>query len=172
MQTYYYRQLKAARYFNPQLTEYEINYSIVQQCPLWVKENLATVNYNNSSVIGQILASLDSIRRERERNKQTYNQGPIRQSVQSVRQLQLQQPNGYSNTRNSRPRGNYRNTLHNNRPYSSQNYSTVPQYSNNNDKPMLLPDMSQPPPNWMNNAHGQNVNQGLNIQSQPSQPLN
>lgn len=67
LQTYYYRQVKDARYFRPELTEYEVNYNIIQQYPAWIKERLVTVDYNNSALIGQTLGSLDGIRRTKER---------------------------------------------------------------------------------------------------------
>lgn len=111
LQTYYYRQLKESRYFIPRLSDYEINYQIIQQYPNWVKETLATINYNNESLIGQTLANLDGIRRQREREHKNGSQQ--RYANPKIRQINTYGliPREYNRNGNNRgrPYRNYRN---------------------------------------------------------------
>ena len=44
LRTYYYHQVKISRYFMPQLSDYEVNYSIIQQYPSWVQQSLASID--------------------------------------------------------------------------------------------------------------------------------
>lgn len=150
LQTYYYRQLRDARYFSPRLTAYEINYNIIQQYPVWIREALATVDFNNETLIGQTLGSLDGIRRERAKNRDNrpWNQNdPARPPVR-VRQMDIDQPqpnHGYTYESRQysgrrpyyhRPRGYYR--------YAQYDRSSIPtQYS---QQSVQLPDTRFPPP--------------------------
>lgn len=58
-------QIKESKYFIPKLSDYEINYKIIQQYPTWVKETLATINYADSNLISQTLANLDIVFEEK-----------------------------------------------------------------------------------------------------------
>ncbi|KAK2575340.1 hypothetical protein KPH14_012742 [Odynerus spinipes] len=66
LQDYFYKQIRAARYFEPEMSTYEINYSVAQQFPIRIREALSTVDYSCTSAMVQALAQLESIQRERE----------------------------------------------------------------------------------------------------------
>ena len=154
LQTYYYRQVRDARYFIPKLTSYEINYSIIQQYPIWIRETLATVDYSNDRLISQTLASLDLIRRDRPKTREnkSYNNSSDqpRYKAPTVRQLNVGRFEGedrfqtnyeYQNRRDSW-RGRYYDRSgsdcqdHNNRRSSTYAQSQF-----------QLPDTRYPPPN-------------------------
>ena len=96
--TYYYREVRDARYFIIKLTLYEVNYSIIQQYPISIKEMLATLNCNDDVLIGQTLANLDGIRRERvnmrENKPWNHNGVPRNQVNSSVREIDVYQAQG------------------------------------------------------------------------------
>lgn len=174
LQTYYYQQIKDARYFIPKLTEYEVNYSTIQQYPVWVKETLATVDYNDSGKIGQTLGSLDSIRRERERNresKQVYNHSIPRQPTQVVRQMNVGQVSDNSYLETSRSESHrYKDYNYRPRRYNNNNgrYQRNTPYSVN---PIYLPDTRFPPPGIANSNQQASV-ASTNFQTQTSNHLN
>lgn len=59
MQTFFYKQLREARYFDPPLTPYEINYSIMQQFPPSTRVALSAVNLSDSNLVAQALFQID-----------------------------------------------------------------------------------------------------------------
>ena len=68
--TYYYKQLKQANYILPKMQEYEKNYIIAQQFPFWVKEALASVNFECVKSMSQTLAHLDVVHVEKQRERE------------------------------------------------------------------------------------------------------
>lgn len=57
---FYQRQVKAARYFEPPLTDYEVNYYVVGQLPERVREVMVSVDYHDAKAVSQTLARLDN----------------------------------------------------------------------------------------------------------------
>lgn len=74
LQTYYLKQAKEAQYFEPKLTDYEINYSIIQQMPVRVRENLVAIDFSDNNLVETALAQLDLAQEEREREKRRNSQ--------------------------------------------------------------------------------------------------
>lgn len=139
LQTFYYRQKKDARFFIPQITEYEVNYNIIQQYPLWVRENMSTINFSDSTLIGQTLANLDAINRERVRireNKSTSNNDNARVSLKQINMRESDVRSKY----HGRPRERVRNNTRNNCHRCEQGYSTQDRRNENNTHPFQLPD--------------------------------
>ncbi|KAK2578319.1 hypothetical protein KPH14_012620 [Odynerus spinipes] len=66
MLEYFYKQLRAALHFEPELNKYEINYSIIQQFPVRVREATASVDYTDVNSIAQALSRLDGVQRDRD----------------------------------------------------------------------------------------------------------
>lgn len=175
LQTYYYRQVKDARYFIPKLTQYEVNYTIIQQYPVWVKEAVATVNFNDDSLIGQTLASLDGIRRQREKenDNRSYGNNNSRQLPHGIRQMNVREyedrDRGYRmrDRFNTRPERNY--------PYSryDDRYSKHRRYEHNVAVPFQLPDTRVPPPTLQQNPPRYIDNNNANFQQNTNRyPLN
>lgn len=143
LQTYYYSQIKESRYFIPKLSEYEINYKIIQQYPTWVKETLATINYTDSSLISQTMANLDGIRREKERGYKNNNQQNANPRIRQI--------NTYKAIPREEYRDYYRNGNSNKRIYNSyrnqnQYYTKYQRDNRNNSQYCRLPDTRYPPP--------------------------
>lgn len=162
LQTYYYEQVKKARYFKPTLSEYEINYTIIQQYPLWIRQNLAVINYNDSTMIGQTLASLDQIAKERSQardNKPYNNYNNNRSAAQAIRNITVQDTQ-YKRKNNGRrrhetysPRNDYRNRYNqNNSQGNRSNYRGE----------FTLPDTRYLPPNANNSNNPAQNNCNLN----------
>lgn len=59
LQEYFYSQLLQAKYFDPPVLPYEINFSIVQQMPPAVQFALSTVDFSQTGAITQALAQID-----------------------------------------------------------------------------------------------------------------
>ena len=55
----------------PKLLEYESNYTIIQEFPFRVKESLVSLNFADTSIIGQTLAHLDAINLEKQRDRES-----------------------------------------------------------------------------------------------------
>lgn len=66
MQNYLYSQLKEAKYFEPNLPQYEIIYSIVQQFSDKIRSTLAAIDYTNLSLVTQAISQLEEIYSETE----------------------------------------------------------------------------------------------------------
>lgn len=145
---YYYSQIKESRYFRPNLTKYEINYAIVQQYPMWIRENLTTIDYNNDATIGQALASLENIRLEKEKfreNKNQYNYSRQREQNHTIKQMRSQYSGDFEKARNPGQENNNHQKYNNRRKY----YSRPPRntYSNTaSNERIQLPDTRFPPP--------------------------
>ena len=79
--TYFYSQTKEASFFEPQLSEYKINYNTVQQMPYRVRENLATINFTDTKVVAQALAQFDNVQKDNPRFSNINNNNDKPQSV-------------------------------------------------------------------------------------------
>lgn len=172
MHSYFYKQLKETRYFDPPLTPYEINYSIIQQLPSRIRSNLSTVNFSDSNSVAQALAQIDLAQEDFERQRDSryqYNRGRGNQ-VNSLRFSQNARSDyrGYNNYYGRKNSKNER--------YDDRNY----RYPNNNrgykvwenrqekriesrDSPtnVELPDVRFPPPRAVN-CEGQSVREREN----------
>ena len=170
LQNYYYKQIKEASYLRPEISEFEKNFTIIQQLPQSARKMLATVNYDNSNMIGQILANLDMIYAEKTKHfERRYSEHKHNISQQGHNEnARVRQVNVQYNTREGHRsrhenfRENYRRDFRNNRldnnntyryrtPTNSQIYTN---YRVNHDR-MVLPDTRVPPPP-LNNIHQQN----------------
>jgi len=81
------------------MVEYEKNYIIIQQFPSWVKESLATVNFENSKTIGRTLANLDAVRMEKQKNYDRNKQfNPINKHIQNAQLRKMSVHGGSTNT--------------------------------------------------------------------------
>ena len=129
LQTYYYEQAKQATYLRPKLSEFEKNFIIIQQFPQFVRKALASINCEETNVIIQTLANLDTLQIERENNlarKQSFHN--INFNNTDIKQMSV----------NNSTRGDYRN--------SEGNYSNTP----------ILPDVRFPPPMYNSRQNVQN----------------
>lgn len=115
LQTFLYRQLKEANFLRRKMTAYETNYTIVQQLPQSIRRALVAINFEDSDVIGQTLANLDSIYAEKPRNFERKPFEP-RNNVNTPDSAQVNQvnvkdteSNTYNNRGPGRSRGNRRN---------------------------------------------------------------
>lgn len=68
LQTYFYSQLKESEYIRPKLSAYETNYIILQQLPVRVRESLAVLDFEKTSLIIRALSQFDDVQQEREQN--------------------------------------------------------------------------------------------------------
>ncbi|KAK2577865.1 hypothetical protein KPH14_012743, partial [Odynerus spinipes] len=68
MVEYFQEQLREARYFDSPLMEYEVNYLILQQYPMRIREALAVINYESTDVILQALGQVGDFQEERYNN--------------------------------------------------------------------------------------------------------
>lgn len=160
LQTYFYQQLAKARYFIPKLSDYEVNYNIIQQYPPWVKETLSTINYSNVNVIAQTLGNLDAVRRERE-NKQTSNNYQVKNNGARISQINVRESgNNYQDRRqyDSYNNNHYRGERYyrrSNRGYERPhlNYNV---YDHRQGSNFALPDTRFPPPQPQSNNQRSN----------------
>lgn len=164
MHTYFYKQIKETRYFEPPLTPYEINFTIVQQFPPRVRSSLATINYNDSNRIAQALSQLDLAQENFIRQKESRTQ--FKSQPHSINSMQCSQthqqnqkkvnhpyhnPNGYSkrNTNTNYYRNSneqqIQNCQHNNPQTLNVNSF---QNRNNTSSAPCLPDFRFPPPDF------------------------
>ncbi|XP_048511045.1 uncharacterized protein LOC125500905 [Athalia rosae] len=144
LRSYFRRQSEEAKYFEPALSTYEINYAVVQQLPARIRDLLATIDFNNSELIMQSLSNLDISQegREFDRDKtQNFNR-----PNQNRNQIQGVISNNYSRQSRfqSRPNNNYNNSNNYGSSYMNPTghrtyYDTVPQQ-------FILPNTRYPPP--------------------------
>ena len=139
LQTFYYKQMKKSKYLLPVMTDFEKNYSIVQQFPPGVRKSLASINYNDNNVIVLALANLDEIHDEKRRNFERRSNFQNQNNAEAINVAQIQAQNGYQG-HNRRGRGRFRG-YSNYRPYGRQYINTQPSQS------QTLPDVRFPPPN-------------------------
>lgn len=74
LKSYFTKQSKEAKYFEPRLSTYEVNYAIIQQMPFRIRDVLATVDFADTQVLSQTLANLDSTHEEKESSNRYQNQ--------------------------------------------------------------------------------------------------
>ena len=114
LQTFYYSQLKQSNYIRPLMSDYEKNYSIVQQFPYSIKKALASINYNDNSAIVMALANLDAIHLENRRNfeyKRNNFQNPNKPEEIGVAQMRVYNTQGRRSNRQGR--GNFHERAYN-----------------------------------------------------------
>lgn len=124
------------------LSEYEINYKIIQQYPMWVKESLATIDYTDGRLIVQTLAKLDGIREEREheyKNNQHRYGNPRIRHINTYRSAPREGHREYYRGRTRR--GNFHNDYRRENNYRSN-------YDQNESRVCSLPDTRYPPPSY------------------------
>ena len=66
---YFTEQRRIAKYFDPPMDSYEMNYHIIKQLPPRAREILSVVNYSETDLIVQALGRMDSSRKENFENK-------------------------------------------------------------------------------------------------------
>lgn len=148
LQSHYYSQIKESRYFLPQLSKYEINYAIIQQCPTWIRENLTTIDYNNDAMIGQALASLENIRIEKEKfreNRNQYNHGKPREQNQAIKEMKIYRLDTVGKSHHNRPYNNSYHRQNNRRKYEQRSPRNAHTNIANENK-IELPDTRYSPP--------------------------
>ena len=124
LQTFYYKQMKKSKYLLPVMTDFEKNYSIVQQFPSGVRKSLASINYNDNNVIVLALANLDEIHDEKRRNFERRSNFQNQNNAEAINVAQIHAQNGYQG-HNRRGRGRFRG-YSNYRPYGKQYVNTQP----------------------------------------------
>lgn len=174
LQNYFYEQVAQARFFIPKLSEFEVNYNIVQQYPPWVRETLSTINFGDTNIIVQALGNLDTIRAERNREEKKFgnniqprnngvkvnriNAQPNQNIAHDERQHYRNKNDGQYNQRNQRYNDNgYSRFERRGRAYEQETQN------------FTFPDTRYPPP-IQADAHQQNGNNHNNPGS--SQNLN
>ncbi|KAK2577568.1 hypothetical protein KPH14_012858 [Odynerus spinipes] len=156
LQTFFLFQITEARWFLPKLDQYTINYRVVQQLPVRVREALVTIDFSNVSTVTTALAQLDLTYEERENDR--------RRIVDRNHNR-----NNYTNNDTARIRGlrmtRYSNGSVNNfrRPmlYDRYSNSSRPQLAmedRNERIQMTLPNTSVPPPSCHNHYQNESNN--------------
>ena len=100
--------MKKSNYLRPKLSTYERNFTIIQQLPNMVRKNLASIDCNKTEAIGQVLANLDAIYNEKNRNFERKQFDLQRNSNESVQVQKVEIQNKYQGNNNKR-RGNFHN---------------------------------------------------------------
>lgn len=158
MQSYFYKQIREAQYFEPPLSAYEINYTIVQQLPLRVKTNLAAINFAETNAVSRALAQLDmsqeefSHQKEFKNNQKTITHGINQVYCTSSRQIEIENEKRKYNTNphrgNDRMMKNYRNHGQQQQTQLNQNRYNENNFGNYNYAYNPMPDFRVPPPSW------------------------
>lgn len=169
LQEYFYTQMRTAKYFEPELSVYEIIFSILQQFPNRIRESLASVEYNIDSV-SQALSRLDGVQRERDFERKYYSGDNNRGQAGETRKIQQIRVQG--DVRNSNYNRKHNNRI-NNGPYNRRlerdvgqgQYTYNSQQLPTSENP-ILPDTRYPPPNFgvnnTNDTNGAGVGSNLN----------
>ena len=133
LQNYFYKQLKEVNFILPYATVFKKNYTIIQQFPRYVRETLASIDLENTSMIGQILAQLDSINGEgqRDRERRPFQNPSWNNNTHEARVRNVNIYRGRYNSNRHRdsqrvyynPTYNRRNEYVNNRPYYDSRHS-------------------------------------------------
>ena len=71
LQTFFLNQVKEAKYFVPKMESYEVNFSIVQQMPIRVREALVAIDFSDMNKGLQALSQLDATHAEKSLNQKT-----------------------------------------------------------------------------------------------------
>lgn len=146
MQAYFYRQVRDAGYFDPPLTPYEVNYSIIKQFSTRIQIALATLNYSDTKLVAQVLTQLDNTQSECEPEKNKdfrlintngNSNGNSYQNNNSFRQNRVNS----INTRYGKNSGN------NNRNWNTS-YNQGQSANNSQQFFEQMPDTRYPPPNY------------------------
>lgn len=169
LQTYFYKQLAQARYFIPKLTDFEANYNIVQQYPMWIRETLSTVNFADTSAVAQVLGNLDAVKDDSDKMQRRNNNYPQKNTELRVNQIKVNEDRNSSqpqrqNNYNNYPRndGYRRNDDRRNRRSRDETHGPYKRNSRN----FTLPDTRYPPPQQFWNS------QPSNRQENPSSTSN
>ena len=151
------------------MSEFEKNFIIIQQLPVSVKRALATIDFNNTQIIGQTLANLDEMYLEKSRiMDRKYNNNQNNTEGESA---QIQQINIHNNRRgyNRRGSGRFANNRYNNgsRNNIMHDVNTVNQECQTNTQQngnltVGLPDTRFPPPSYFNPRTSLTNNNHLN----------
>lgn len=175
LQTYFFKQLKEARYLRPKLEQFEINYTIIQQLPQRIRNILATVNMSDVKAIEQALSHLDVNWEEKSNNRQQ-SQGSNNQANNWQTQNNQQQRSNFSaNQQNNYPI----QSMHFAQPnyqISSANFSPNSQYHVNHQASLnnqtYLPNVSYPPPHFAGTSSPTQLTQMSNQNNTNSVSMN
>lgn len=66
LQSYFFKQIQESKHFRPPLSDYEVNFKIIQQFPNKIQTALAAVDYADTNRVAQTLTQLDTVNREGE----------------------------------------------------------------------------------------------------------
>lgn len=164
LQIFFYKQLGRARYFIPRLSEFELNYNIVQQFPNWVRETLSTINFTDTNAIVQTLGNLDVVRKDRTWENRTnhHNNSQHKQNAPRINQTRIQ--GGNHQSRGRRDYGWNNNNRYNNRRdhRNDRGYANTRNENFDENRPSFrMPDTRFPPPeqtqyNASSNPNGEN----------------
>lgn len=69
LQTYFLTQIKEAKYFIPEMSAFETNYTTIQQMPWRVRDALTVIDFADTKRIIQALAHLDLGQEDRDRDR-------------------------------------------------------------------------------------------------------
>ncbi|XP_048514938.1 uncharacterized protein LOC125501868 [Athalia rosae] len=187
--TYFYKQLRDTRHFQPKLPTYEINYLIAQQLPSRVRTALATVDLANTNLVVQVLSQLDEVHEEYEKresgrvNGHHYNNQGQNSGNKNIRSANLsnitvaeardkqnwQASRGYQRYQAQRPRQNRGDGNWRVRQSQAEQVAVVqqnrPSYSNQDR--MVVADTRFPPPR-INDGARMHYYQFNNTESRPA----
>lgn len=74
LNSYFLNQVKDAQYFTPQMENYELHYTIIQQLPMRIREILSAVDFADFEKICQVLSQLDITFRDKQESSK---RGPL-----------------------------------------------------------------------------------------------
>lgn len=137
---YFYSQSKESSFFIPELTTYEINYTIIQQFPTWVRDHLVMIDFNETKHIVQSLTNLEANRKEKE-SRSVSHIPKERFFAPKVNKVNFHR-SGYNSNRHPV----YENSYSNNGYYNDNRAGM-----SRNQQSLNLPDTRFPPPLYQDN---------------------
>lgn len=158
MQEYFYDQHNRAKYFDPLLSTYEINFSILQQMPMSIIVATSAVNFSDSAMAVQTLAQLDIAYAKA---KQQLNRGNGSQATSeeifpglwnSFEHIANNQTQGFTpfvNTHQKPPNNHQNNPSRFRGNQENGGYRSHTNARTNNiqiSSEMIFPDVTKPPP--------------------------
>lgn len=166
LHSYFQQQLRETRFFDPPLTPYEINFTIIQQLPQRIRAVLATVNFSETNLITQALTQIDSSQEDmtqdrgrevrNQNNAPNYNNNPNGiENMYLSNELGSNMAGQSNNTYRGRNNGNNASRFNKeqdrpNRYAENYNNNATINYPHNL-RVSQLPDVRFPPPNFMPN---------------------
>lgn len=162
LRTYYLKQVKEAQYFEPKMSDYEINYSIVQQMPYRIKESMIAIDFSKTAVIEAALSQLDAIQEEKDNDQKRRLFASNKDNDSFAKTVGLGNKQNYPNQQGY----NVQQQTSNSYQYPNSYQNSASNFAN-----FTFPNVNVPPPSFNNSNNGNRysqTSQSNNWNSQPS----